>query len=953
MTAVFEDENPPEQAWRSNPPSIVAVLVTHNGARWLPQSLAALGAQTFRPTHGIAVDVASADDSAQLLGQAFHESVIVSAPAGTSFGDAVRAALESAPRTDWVWLLHDDCAPAPDALERLLDDASHTGADVVGPKVREWPSMRRLLEVGVSVTGTGRRETGLEHGEPDQGQHDRPRDVLAVSSAGMLVKRETWDALGGFDPALPTYFDDVDFGWRVARHGGRVRVAPRAVMFHAEASARSLRPTARRMHPRPRRDARRGALYTLLSNASLPGLLWQWVRLFLGSLLRAIGLLLVKAPREAEQELAAVVGVYARPWRILGARRRRAATATVSAARVRHLLPHWTIPYRHGLDAIGDVLSGFLRTPDADSSGRRAAVHEYTHIADPDEEIEPERGFVAFVRRHPWAGIVTMLSLVSLVACWGLVGSGSLSGGAMLPAPDTAGDWWSTYAASWHPEGLGSDAFGPPFAFVLSLLGWFTFGNPGLVLDVFVVGAVPLAALTAHRLARRFLASSGLQIAWALAYAFLVVGGGALGQGRIGSLIGLVIAPVVVNASLSLVQRSSLRRGWQEGLRVGLWLSLLTAFVPIGYVLALCVLLVGVGVRGRRAEWFSLLLAAVVPFVLLGPWMWTRALRPGTWWWDAGRPDAGFGTLDPAPWDLALGQAGGPGTAPVWIAGGLLLAGLAALARPDRRTPVLVAWLIGLVCLAFAVTGAGSSFEIPSTGGTAPAWVGFATTCWVAALGAAGAAALDGISVRSESRSLLRTGGAVLVALALAGPAVAAGWWFLHADDESIHRGPSSDLPAYLVAGAQESPGGAVAVLEGSADEGLGYSIHAGDGTRLGDEAVLPDAASNPEFAALLSAVASDPTEQDVAGLAEQGVAAIYAPPPVDESVATALDAAPDLAPSGGTEPGSRVWTVEREPGSADGDGSAWHSWVIAGQVVLLVVIVVLATPGRRSGRRA
>lgn len=951
MTAVFEDEHPPEQAWLSNPPSITAVLVTHNGERWLPQTLAAIGSQTFRPTHGVAVDVASADESAQLLGQAFHESVIVRAPAGTCFGAAVSAALESVPRTEWLWLLHDDCAPAPDALERLLDDAMHTGAQVVGPKVREWPSMRRLLEVGVSVTGTGRRETGLEHGEPDQGQHDRPRDVLAVSSAGMLVRRDTWDALGGFDPELPMYFDDVDFGWRVARNGGRVRVVPRAVLFHAEASARSLRATARSVHPRPRRDARAGALYTLLSNASLPGLLWQSVRLFLGSLLRVLGLIAVKAPGDAEQELAAVLSVYARPWRILAARRRRAATATVSAADVRPLLPTWSIPYRHGLDAIGDVLWGFVRTPDADSSGRRAMVHEYTHIADPDEELEPERGVIAFVRRHPWAGTVALSTFVSFLACWGLIGSGSLSGGGLLPAPDDAGDWWSTYAASWHTAGLGSDAFGPPYAFVLGLLGLLTFGNPGLVVDVFVIAAVPLAALTAHRLARRFLDSAVLQTAWALAYAFLVVGCGALGQGRIGSLIGLVFAPVVVNASISLVQRSSLRRGWQEGLRVGLWLSVLTAFVPIGYVLTVAALLIAVGVRGRSKEWFSLALAVVVPFVLLGAWMWTRALRPGTWWWEAGSPDAGFGSIDPAVWELALGQAGGPGSAPVWIGAGLLLAGVAALPSTRRREPVLVAWLIGLVCLAFAVTGAGTTFEVSATGGTAPAWVGFATTCWIAALGAAGAVALDGVSVTSGAVN--RTARTLLVAAALVGPAVAAGWWFLNADDEAISRGPASDLPAYLVAEAAEPPHGSVAIVEGAADEGLTYVVHADDGTRLGDEAILPNSDDNPAFASMLSALASDPTEEDVATLADRGVAAIYAPPPVDESVATALDAAPDLAPSGGSEPGSRVWTVERSVGSAEDDGSVWHSWVVAFQILLLIVIVVVATPGRRSGRRA
>ncbi|UPK76157.1 glycosyltransferase family 2 protein [Nocardioidaceae bacterium SCSIO 66511] len=951
MTAVFEDENPPDQAWLSNPPSVAAVLVAHNGARWLPQTLQALGTQTHHASHGMAVHVTSTDETPEILARTFHESAIVEVPAGTGFGDAVRAGLDSLARTEWIWLLHDDCAPAPDALERLLDEAIASGADVVGPKVREWPTLRRLLEVGVSITGTGHRETGLERGEPDQGQHDRARDVLAVSSAGMLVKREMWDALNGFDPELPLYFDDVDFGWRVARHGGRTRVVPRSVMFHAEASARSQRPTARRVHPRPRRDARKGALFTLLSNASLPGFCWQFLRLFVGTVLRSIGLVLVKAPGDAQQEIAALISVYARPWRILAARRRRAATSTVSAADVRHLLPSWSIPYRHGVDEIGDVIWGLTRTPDADASGRRAAVVEYSHVADLDDEAEPDRGIVAFARRHPWAGVVAVLSLASLVACWGLIGSGLLSGGALLPAPDSTGAWWSTFAASWHDVGLGSDRFGPPYAFVLALLSVFTFGHPGLVIDVVVIGAVPLAAVTAHRLARRFLQSGWLQAAWAVAYAFAVVASGALGQGRFGSLLGLVLAPVIVNAGISLVQRSSLRRGWQEGLRVGLWLSALTAFVPIAYVVTICGLLIAVGLRGHAREWLSLALAAVVPFGVLGPWMWERALDPRMWWWEAGLADGGFGSLEPDALDVALGQAGGPYSAPALFGIGLLIVGVAALIPGRRRTAVLWAWLIGLLCLAFAVIGAGTTFEVPGVSGEASAWIGFVTVCWLSALGAAGAIALDGMQ-SDDRRALGRTLGVAGLVVGLSAPVLMGAWWLVNADGGAVDRGDASDLPAFVSAAAADS-GGSVVVLDGADGDALSYHVHTDDGPRLGDESVLPDADDHPDFAPLIAALASDPTQAEVDELADYGVQGFFARPPVDESLTVAFDSAPGFEVFGSSVPDSRVWMLKSRPDPSDGDGSALRPWMVAGQLVVLVVVLVVATPGRRSRRRA
>ena len=77
-------------------------------------------------------------------------------------------------------------------------------AAVLGPKVMDWADRRRPARGrGHASTRAGRRITGIEPREVDQGQHDGDRDVLAVGSAGMLVRRDVWDQVGGFDPAMP------------------------------------------------------------------------------------------------------------------------------------------------------------------------------------------------------------------------------------------------------------------------------------------------------------------------------------------------------------------------------------------------------------------------------------------------------------------------------------------------------------------------------------------------------------------------------------------------------------------------------------------------------------------------------------------------------------------------------------------------------------------------------
>ncbi|MGN6574631.1 MAG: glycosyltransferase family 2 protein, partial [Nocardioides sp.] len=167
---------------------VTALLVSHEGARWLPAVLDGLAGQTRAPDRVVALDTGSTDDSAGLLAERLGADAVHALAPRTSYGDAVTAGLDAVPETrddEWVWLLHDDSAPTPRALETLLAAAeANPGVDVLGPKLREWPSLRRLLEVGVTISGTAHRETGLERGEYDQGQHDRRREALAVNTAG-------------------------------------------------------------------------------------------------------------------------------------------------------------------------------------------------------------------------------------------------------------------------------------------------------------------------------------------------------------------------------------------------------------------------------------------------------------------------------------------------------------------------------------------------------------------------------------------------------------------------------------------------------------------------------------------------------------------------------------------------------------------------------------------------
>src|SRR5690242_11389800 len=298
----------------------------------------ALAKQTRPVQRVVAVDAGSTDRSGSMLAQAFGRSAVFGMDRTTGYGVAVAKALRHRSanahvplsgtsredRTEWVWLLHDDSEPAPDALQRLLAGAHEAPqAAVFGPKIRDWSDRDILLEAGTTIDRAGRRVTGIEPREVDQGQHDGDRDVVAVSSAGMLVRRDVWDQVGGFDAGLRLFREDTDFCWQVQAAGYQVRVVTSAVVYHVEATARNRRDDASAA-PRRRRQDRRNALLVLAGNLPRRPMLNALAGNLVLSSLRTVFFLLAKRPSAALDELAAYTSVAFHPLRLMSVRRLRA-----------------------------------------------------------------------------------------------------------------------------------------------------------------------------------------------------------------------------------------------------------------------------------------------------------------------------------------------------------------------------------------------------------------------------------------------------------------------------------------------------------------------------------------------------------------------------------------------------------------------------------------------------
>jgi len=927
--------------------TVTVLLVSHDGARWLPAVLDGLEAQTRLPDQLVAVDTGSNDASAELLRQRLGADAVVDAPATSSYGAAVKVGLAQVASSDWVWLLHDDSAPAPEALETLLAAAEgNPSVSVLGPKLREWPSLRRLLEIGVTISGTGRRETGLERGEYDQGQHDRTREVLAVNTAGMLVRRDVFEELGGFDDRLPLFGNDIDFGWRAARAGHRTLVVPGAVVFHVEAAHRGVRRTPV-TSSNFRRAERRGALYTVLANCSLAALPFQTVRLFLGSLVRMLGLLLVRAPREAYDELAALVATYLRPDRVIAGRVRRRSTATVSPKDVRHLLAPTWVPYRHGLDFVTEIASAVAHQA-GEVSARRSARVEATETGPVPSEMQnlpADSGLLSRLLTSPTVAVFGALTVLALVCARGAVGSGMLSGGALLPAPDNAAGWWDVYLASWHETGVGSSAPAAPYLLPLAMGATLLFGKAWLLLDLIFLLAVPLAALGAYRFLTRVTGARVPALWGAIAYGLLPVLSGAVNQGRLGTVAAAIILPWLATSALFLGSAHPADRRWRAGWRTALWLALLSAFVPVAWAISLAVALAAV--IGRVAAKGPVATAVGVVPVLLLPWSLfsLSGSRYASPFFEAGLPSLSL--LSPlGSWDLLLGRPADIGSAPGWISIGIVLAAVAALLRSDTRSKVLHAWVVLIAGLGAVTLLAGLD---------QPTWLGFPLLLVQASAICAAAIAGRQISEQLSGSSFgwRQPVGALVVVAAVLSPVAGLVWWASTGIDGPLDRGVVDAVPAYMTDAAEQDAENGVLIVRGNRKSGFEYVVLRGDGPRIGDDSIAPTSKSQQPLTNLVANLATTGQADDIGSLSKHGVEFIYVPAPAEPVLAGNLDSVSGLTAASAVRPGARAWQLEADPSSealADPSGSM-RPWFLALQFVALLVVAVLAAPSRRVRR--
>jgi GT2 family glycosyltransferase len=506
-------------------PAVVAVVVTHGDGPYLDATLAGLGAQDYPDLTVLVVEAGETADTSERVVAALPGAYVRHLDRNVGFGAAANDALTAVEGARFLLVCHDDVVLDPDAVRLLVEEAYRSNAAIVGPKLVEFDNPSVLLDVGRAIDRLGGAHTGIEPGELDQEQHDGVRDVFFVSSAAMLVRTDLFSELGGFDPDTFPGSEDLDLCWRARLAGARVVVAPDARGAHAEAADQRggrAQPTRRAM-----RDVARKRVRVVLTSYSFVTLLWLVPFALVATFAEAILFSVTRRRREAFAEAGAWWWSLFHVGRIRPARRRAQALRTVRdrdlaelqvgpTTRLRTFLTHHRADER--MESIGDVLRGW---GDAVADGLR----------------------------HP--------AVIAFIVFLGLLAFGSrdlISHGVpavgQLPVWTGISEMFSAFGSAWRYTGLGSATAGPPLLVLTSGLSTVLIGAIGLARTVVVVGALPLGAIGAYRLARSQRATLGPALVTGIAYGANPIARNAIASGRFGPLVFFALAPFLLRLLL-------------------------------------------------------------------------------------------------------------------------------------------------------------------------------------------------------------------------------------------------------------------------------------------------------------------------------------------------------------------------------------------------------------------
>lgn len=231
-------------------PELTIIMVSYNTRELTLAALRTLFQTTRRTRARVVVfDNASTDGSADAIARAFPQAELIRSPVNVGFARANNIVASQA-KTDWLLLLNPDTEVFEGAVDNLMDFArAHPEAGIYGGRtvfpdgsLNKASCWARITPWSLfcSVAGLSALAPNSTLFNPETmggWQRDSEREVDIVVGCFLLIRRDLWNRLGGFDLRYFMYGEEADLCLRARKLGYRPMITPDAEIMHLVGAA--------------------------------------------------------------------------------------------------------------------------------------------------------------------------------------------------------------------------------------------------------------------------------------------------------------------------------------------------------------------------------------------------------------------------------------------------------------------------------------------------------------------------------------------------------------------------------------------------------------------------------------------------------------------------------------------------------------------------------------------